>query len=596
MALKAWRLPQGQARVASSVAPRTGACIKIYNRARNVTSQLDPIQELAEGLPEQPTPPMPEDAPGVLSAEKYTSIGQLKEVLLGLGPNNPEAYDRLKRSVKEEDQDSTVEALTKFFQGSPQALCFIYDRLVEAGNADPIDREIVERVMEKLPQTNEDKKQANASGLFVPKVCVSSSAMEKTADRMSEPYLMNGGNDNRFCPKTRNLVSTYLCRFHCLDGLAIDDAQILCGEAIWRQAVMDKFSREYKDKDGKWKGGYLRKRFIVHQDESGRPYQLKPGHRAAPIHEDAWSIEKRLQEMRRSEGSKRGYSATPGDPKDLYNFDPHKTANTPDSKELAEKKRDPIAKNSSVKTFNLKKALYEGDASTVEDVTTSKRCTRCGQDNAMNVGVCVRKGCGGTEFVNKTKSETEVASKTSSQPEFMPNINAGIKAANGVYMASDGGRVAFGDTENQANSRMAIDMGGIDADPTLDEENSALLQMRQEPVDVVPGQDDMTPTTEEGMGEPIPNTTGEQAPEVGKTPLPDPLDEGTGEGLPQPESILDPANPLDSTAIESQQQAQQAEEQGPEAYQASPDFTPADALDEGELLGLGEDSPAAVEP
>jgi hypothetical protein len=143
---------------------------------------------------------------------------------------------------------------------------------------------------------------------------------------------------------------------------------------------------------------------------------------------------------------------------------------------------------------------------------------------------------------------------------------------------------------------MAIDMGGIDADPTLDEENSALLQMRQEPVDVVPGQDDMTPTTEEGMGEPIPNTTGEQAPEVGKTPLPDPLDEGTGEGLPQPESILDPANPLDSTAIESQQQAQQAEEQGPEAYQASPDFTPADALDEGELLGLGEDSPAAVEP
>jgi len=586
----------GAARVARAAAPRTGAWIETYNRARKVTSQADQIPELAEE-PQVQTPPPQAGAPGVLSAEKYESIGQLKEVLLGLGPKNPEAYARLKRAVNEKDLDSTLEALTKFFQGDPQALCFIYDRLVEAGNADPIDREIVERVMEKLPQSKEEK-QAKVAGLFIPKVDASIHSMEKTADRMSEPYLMNGGNDNRFCPKTRNLVSTYLCRFHCLDGLAIDDAQILCGEAIWRQAVMDKFSREYKDKDGKWKGGYLRKRFIVHQDEVGRPYQLKPGHRSAPIHEDAWSIEKRLQEMRRSEGSKRGYSATPGDPKDLYNFDPHKAANTPDSKELAEKKRDPIAKNSSAKAFNLKKALYEGDPSTVENVTTTKVCANCEQSNATTASVCVR--CGKNVFIDKTKSETEVASKTSSSPEFMPSINAGIKAANGVYMAVSGDKISFGDTENQASSRLAAGIGEFGEDQTVDEENEALVQMRQETTGEGPVGMDMAPPeeVEQVPDGSAPNTTVEQTPGDGKMPLPEPFDEVTEEGMlgePGAQAVLDPDNPLDSTAIESQQQAQQDEEQGPEAYQASPDFTPADALDEGELLGLGEDSPA-VEP
>jgi len=544
-----------------------------YNRARQVTSQAEPIQEPQEVLPVQPEI----EPPGILDAEKYTSISQLKEVLLELGPNNEEAYARLKRSVNEEDQESTVEALTKFFQGSPQALCFIYDRLVEAGNADPIDREIVERVMEKLPQSKEEKQ--SKAGLFIPKI-------EKTANRMSEPYIMNGPSDNRFCPKTRNLVSDYICRFHCLDGLAIDDAQILCGEAIWRQAVMDKFSRDYKGKDGKWKGGYLRKRFIIHQDDVGLPYQLKPGHRAAPIHEDAWSTEKRLQEVRRSEGAKRGYSPTPGDPKGLYNFDPYEGPKTPESKEISEKKRDPLAKNASSKPFNLKQAIYEGDASTVDTVMTTRVCSNCNQSNSADATVCVR--CGKNQFTEKTKSETEVASKTTPSSEFMPNIKASVKSANGVYMAVKDGEIAFGDTENQAMSRVAADdpFGG---DPSVEEENDALLQIRE----TVPPEEELYPPMseeEQGQDELTPNTTDEQGPEVGQTPLPEPLGDEEP-GLAEPEQELDPSNPLDSTAIESQELGRQAEEQGEQSYQASPDFTPEDALEEGEMLGLEDDEP-----
>jgi len=552
-----------------------------YNKARMIVSQVGPSQEEQASPPPAAQPPAAQPAAGVLGVDKYSSMNDLKEELLALGPNNEEAYERIKRSVKEEDQDSALEALTKFFQGSPQALCFIYDRMVEAGNAEPIDSEIVERVMEKLPQSKQENKTA---GLFIPKV-------EKRADRMSEPYLMSGCSDNRFCPKTRNLVSTYICRFHCLDGLAVDDAQIVCGEAIWRQAVMDKFSREYKDKDGKWKGGYLRKRFIIQQDEIGRPYQLKPGHRNAPIHEDAWSTEKRIQEMRRSEGNKRGYSPTPGDPKNLYNFDPHEALKSADSKELAEKKRDPIAKNAS-KAFNLKKAGYEGDHSVAPDVTVNKKCVNCGFMNSKTATFCTK--CKQTKFVETTQVEQEVASGAVSNPEFMPSI----KASNGVFMAVQGGKVAFGDTENQAMSRLAADEEG----PTVEEEGQALMQMRemddegifpeevglpeemQTPEEVLPSAEGV----EQVQGDPVSNTSDGEG-----VPLPPPLE---GEEPGEVEGELDPSDPLDAGMIQSQENAQKAESQGPQAYMESPDFTPGDALEEGEGLGLGEDQPEQQTP
>lgn len=417
--------------------------------------------------------------------------------------------------------------------------------------------------MENNPEMGNEKKIA---GLFMPPPEASLHTMEKVASRISEPYLMYGANDNKFCPKTRNLVSTYICRFHCLDGLAVDDAQILCGEAIWRQAVMDKFSRDFKDKDGKWKGGYLRKRFIIQNDDVARPYQLKPGHRCAPIHEDAWSTEKRLQEMRRTESSKRGYPPTPGDPKDAYNFDPYKQAGDTDSKEISEKKRDPIARNSSAKPFNLKKAGYEGDHSIVDEVTVTKECKKCRWSNEMTATKCAR--CGHNEFNDKTQVEQEIAAGATSSPEFMPEIHA----ANGVFMARKNGNFSFGDTENQAMSRAAA--------TTIDEESAALLEMRR--------QDEMQGTTEQ-----VPNTTGEeQGPEVEEEPIPEgEAPQQEGEPLPYLPAGPDETGGPDSEQVESHEAAREAEEAGPDEYFKAQDFTPEDALEEGEMLGLGDDEP-----
>jgi len=129
----------------------------------------------------------------------------------------------------------------------------------------------------------------------------------KTAVRMSEPYILNGPDEKRWCPKIRNVISDYVCRWHCLDGLALDDYRIICAETLFRQNVIDKFSREYRDKDGNYVGGYFNKRFEVHYDTAGNSYQLKPGQRRRPISPDEWSYEKRLSNMRDKLSEEREY-------------------------------------------------------------------------------------------------------------------------------------------------------------------------------------------------------------------------------------------------------------------------------------------------
>ena len=332
---------------------------------------------------------------GPLAEGRYQSIEELKQDLVGMGPKS-ETYDALLGMVGHDNEDSAKDALTKFFQGDAGALSFIYDLLVGVGLASPIDTQLVETVMEQHPEINEDNKRNAIAGLFLPPADSGlSTKQEKTAGGgvggtgANEPgYVMYGPGDKRMCPKLRNIVSTFVCRYHCLDGLAIDDAQVVCGEAIWRQSVMDKFSREYKDKDGNWVGGYLNKRFEINRDDGGHPYQLKPGQRHAPINEDAWSPEKRLQEMRRSESGKRNYSDTPGDPEGLYNFDQHDIAKGPRNPGLSEKRKDPIAKIAS-STWCIKTSMW-GDANVPVEELAQQDPREFGQEPATDEGKVMR--------------------------------------------------------------------------------------------------------------------------------------------------------------------------------------------------------------
>jgi hypothetical protein len=314
-----------------------------FNKSRTIKAQSEQIEQ------------------GPLSIGRYESISQLRDDLIAMGPR-PETYERIMGMVGQENEDDAKDALASFFQGMASSLCLLYDMLVNAGMANPIDAEIVEKLMNQHPNLSDDKdgqktsavkKDHKVEGLYIPDNnsglhTVAGAKIEKTAGNNYPAYMTHGPGENRFCPKIRQPVSTYICRYHCLDGIAVDDHQVICGEALWRQHVMDKFSVEHRDADGKWVGGYLEKRFEIHHDDGGHPALLKPGTRHAPIHEDAWSLEKRMSEMRKSEGKDRGYN-TSADSKDLYNFDQHDLSKGPKNPQAFEKKKDGIAKLAEVK-------------------------------------------------------------------------------------------------------------------------------------------------------------------------------------------------------------------------------------------------------
>lgn len=141
------------------------------------------------------------------------------------------------------------------------------------------------------------------------------SAMVKQAQIMRQPgeYTM----PLRVCPKLpysvgKRLISTYNCRHYCLDSLVFDDdpERVYCAEALWRQHVADKFSRDWKDaKTGQLVGGYINNRFYVFPDagtpsnpdvprDGGNKMELNPWERSRQPRKHEWSTERRLQEQR----------------------------------------------------------------------------------------------------------------------------------------------------------------------------------------------------------------------------------------------------------------------------------------------------------
>lgn len=318
--------------------------------------------------------PMPQSDP--LSSQPFQSLNDLKAKIVEMGRPQQEGessqdsikrvYEKVFDMVGPEHEDRAKAALKSLYQFG--IVCELWSLFQEIGLAAPIDQEVIGEIMQNNPDLfNQEKETAKAAGLFLPDpntglYTMPEAGLTKTASGgvggagAGYPAYEYEGS-NRMCPKIRGVVNTFICRYHCLDGLKVDDAQVLCGEALWRQAVMDKFSREYKNEDGEWVGGYLNKRFEIHRDDGGHPYQLKPGRRSAPIHEDAWNYEKRLQEMRKAEGAKRGYGPVSGERDDLYNFDQHKLMGGPDSSTLSAKPRDPIAKNASTNSAQKTAAI-----------------------------------------------------------------------------------------------------------------------------------------------------------------------------------------------------------------------------------------------
>lgn len=254
-------------------------------------------------------------------------------------------------------------------------------------------------------------------------VLSNSQELQKTASKhFGNPYMLYGPTEKRICPKLSGrggdaVVSEYICRHHCLDGIVIDDNKTVCGEALWRAHVMDKFSREYVDKDGKITGGYIEKRFDVeHNVPEENRMRLLPGETRKPRPPEWGSTESRMQAMRAKEGEKRGYrpETNTSDPfnwaKDVDQNNVNSSQSERDRREtasghkLVEYTNKDKQENNPKTAFNLKNfkiAQYDlaspnsGYPATGTSQPVAKNCQTCGAPVQKQFSWQVTNECGG---------------------------------------------------------------------------------------------------------------------------------------------------------------------------------------------------------
>ena len=88
-----------------------------------------------------------------------------------------------------------------------------------------------------------------------------------------------------------------------------DPTMVYSGEALWRMYIMDKYSREFQTKEGRWVGGYINDRFYVFPDAGtpgnpetdrmgGNQMELAQDERTRKPRPHQYSVERRMEEAR----------------------------------------------------------------------------------------------------------------------------------------------------------------------------------------------------------------------------------------------------------------------------------------------------------
>lgn len=241
-----------------------------------------------------------------------------RDVLNRVSPNEEEEANSVLQRIRQMDpvleRDQAIDELRHFYKNyiSPNARNGA-NNMAEPINETPINPgNPVAAATEKKPWSLDLSGQVTNN-------------MEKTAAcQFGQEYVLYGPSEKRICPKLRgkqsnggDVVSEYICRHHCLDGVVIDDNKTICGEALWRANVMDKYSREYVNQDGDIVGGYLNKRFEINRNvPEENKMRLKPGELRKPRPAEWGNLESRMQAMRQKEAAERGYrpDSNTGDP------------------------------------------------------------------------------------------------------------------------------------------------------------------------------------------------------------------------------------------------------------------------------------------
>lgn len=195
-------------------------------------------------------------------------------------------------------------------------------------------------------------------------------------------------------------------------GLVVDDVWNIDYETIWRENVMDKYYRSYRDASGNWVGGYIQKRFEVDKNiPETSNYQLKPGQLRKPILPEYGNLESRLQTAR-SKGD------IPGSPF----VDKTKPFNWKEAE--AKKKKLINAQLKDIRELGLKPLKYPGDPDPVQPITTCKWC-----GSALNEKEKLCHNCGRTQIHKGNPYPRKVPDRGESPSPFGTNKDVFVNPA-----------------------------------------------------------------------------------------------------------------------------------------------------------------------
>lgn len=200
--------------------------------------------------------------------------------------NSPDgAARKIIAVIGENNEQDIIETCRKIYRNDKNAEDVLYKILASYNITEP--RETGEANMSK--ENSSDEK-----------------GLKKEAQAVMRQDSLYGNLPMKVCPKLpkqsagQQLISTYNCRTYCLDSMVLDENpdKVYCLEAIWRRHIMDKFAREFKDKNGKWVGGYINERFQAFHDDGGNQMQLANGEKSRQPRPHEWSVERRMEEQR----------------------------------------------------------------------------------------------------------------------------------------------------------------------------------------------------------------------------------------------------------------------------------------------------------
>jgi len=252
--------------------------------------------------------PQPMDQQQVEPTKTYETHSDLNSMLIEVA-NSPNAFQTSWNNILKEnpqEADSAQAALKSYFQGfemkGPEQRLkdaeIIHELIYGKEDIMPIDAEYKElgasvnetsKIIKKLAQKSVSRNKKKAYNL-------TKTAQHKSLDNA----ILYGPGETRIDPFLHQPVSDW----HIVErnkgfGLVVDDIWNIDYETIWRENVMDKYSRPYKNKEGDWVGGYIQKRFEVDKNiPETSNMQLKPGQLRRPILPEYGNTESRLQAAR----------------------------------------------------------------------------------------------------------------------------------------------------------------------------------------------------------------------------------------------------------------------------------------------------------